>query len=94
MESTSKAIGVPSTTFFRQYKYEGCAVRHTSALKPLLSEYGKHKRVLFALSKIDSNTINGTRQVMKYSDDSFEINLDENKSTTDLVFTNALHIRV
>ena len=52
--------------------------RHTSALKPTLTEENKVTRLFYAVEQIDTSTINnGTRGAIKYQDMMNQVHVDE-----------------
>ena len=80
VRNTAAAMGMPVTTFFVLMKRDGAAVRHSSALKPYLTEENKLQRVLFSLSKIDKRTLPRPRRPpvpITFVDDMNEIVIDE-----------------
>ena len=78
VEATAKAIGVVTKTFHRQFRKEGAAVKHSSALRPFLTAQNMQERIWCCLDKIDRSTINkrGDRK-MRYQGDFDEVNVDE-----------------
>jgi hypothetical protein len=76
LRHTAAALGIPATTFHHFVK-AGEVVRHTSALKPVLTEENMVARVEYALNKINPATLLGTRGAVKYWDDYDEIDVDE-----------------
>jgi hypothetical protein len=73
---TAAALGLPTTTFHHLVKANE-VIRHTSALKPTLSEENMVARVEYAMAKIDRTTLTGTRGAVKFLPDFDEIDVDE-----------------
>ena len=57
LRSMAAALEVPLTTVHRLIKKEKAAVKHSSALKPVLTDAGKEARVNFCISQINPQTI-------------------------------------
>jgi hypothetical protein len=77
VSSTAAALGVPQTTFFTLMTKEGAAKKHTSSLKPKLTEEHMVARVEYCLGKIEPGTLLGTRSAPKFMADFDEIDVDE-----------------
>ncbi|XP_074266550.1 uncharacterized protein LOC141589825 [Silene latifolia] len=69
----SKAIGVSPSTVQKWVKV-GLIRSHTSALKPMLTDENKYKRMYFALSKLRYDRISNS---LRFKEMSFEIHMDE-----------------
>jgi hypothetical protein len=74
LQATAAAIGMPKTSFERLMKKEEAAVRHSSSLKPTLTDTNKWARIEFCLSKIQSHRGGRT---MWYKDDHNDVQVDE-----------------
>ena len=74
--SAARALEIPKTTLWRLIKRDGGGVRHSSQVKPFLKEFGKYKRLVFALQQIDPATIT-SRGAMKFKDPVDEVHIGE-----------------
>jgi hypothetical protein len=77
IRSTSSCISVPRSSFQRLMKSEGAAIRHSNALKSILTEENKVARVSYCLDKIQPRTINSRTGPMKYKEDMDIVEIDE-----------------
>jgi hypothetical protein len=77
LRNTATSIGVPTTSFNRLMKEQQVAVRHTSALKPILTEENKLARVLFCISRIEFPRSTRHGGNLKYKTCYDEITLDK-----------------
>ncbi|XP_074298251.1 uncharacterized protein LOC141629089 [Silene latifolia] len=69
----SKAIGVSPSTVQKWVKV-GLIRSHTSALKPMLTDENKYKRMYFDLSKLRYDRVSNS---LRFKEMSFEIHMDE-----------------
>ena len=72
----SKNIGVPYSSLHRMLR-TGHFRRHTSALKPHLTEENKVARVAYALDEIDMATLVGGGGVVQFKDMYDRVDIDE-----------------
>jgi hypothetical protein len=72
----SSNVGVPYTTL-RHLMKKGHLRRHTSALKPLLTEENKVARVSYALDEVDGATLGGDGVVAQFKNMYNRVDINE-----------------
>lgn len=76
MVRTSVNLGIPRTTL-RRVEKEGVFRRHTSVVKPALTEQNKLSRFLYCLESVNLSTVDHTRSGMRFKDDLDVVHVDE-----------------